>query len=193
MEKEIRQFSLCLGVDDLGIASVMDYVNPRPCEISSLLPDAKSIIVLAFRVLSSGESTNLTAAQNGYLDLGAFARQVSYGTSRFLENKMGARVVTIPLSYPFEIHNDRKARKAVADFSHRHAAVAAGLGQFGCHNLVIHPKFGTRVNFVSIITNLELNPSPQVSDCLCAHCDLCVKNCPGSALEDEGKTNVLKS
>lgn len=87
------------------------------------------------------------------------------------------------------MHHDRRA---IADFSQRHAAVAAGLGTFGRHNLVIHPRFGTRVNFASIITSLELEPSPQPGEAACIHCNLCVENCPGGALDDEGKTDIMK-
>ena len=98
-------------------------------------------------------------------------------------------MANIPLSYPFELHNNRRA---VADFSQRHAAIAAGLGTFGRHNLVIHPQFGTRVNFVSIISNLDLAPTPQPQTDLCIHCDICVKNCPGGALDNEGQTDAMK-
>jgi epoxyqueuosine reductase QueG len=109
--------------------------------------------------------------------------------ARYLEVQYGAKVANIPLTYPFEIRYDRKG---VADFSHRHAAIAAGLGVFGRHNLVIHPRFGTRVLFVSIITDLALAPSPKVEEDCCTHCNLCVENCPSGALDVEGKTDVMK-
>ncbi|OPX84224.1 MAG: Epoxyqueuosine reductase [Pelotomaculum sp. PtaB.Bin104] len=145
--------------------------------------------MLAYKVLSSCESSSWTTALNGYLDLQGFARSTSYRAARFLENNYGAKVATIPIAYPFEMHNDRKA---VADFSHRHAAVAAGLGTFGRHNLVIHPRFGTRVNFVSIISNLDMESTLQKHEDLCVRCDLCVENCPGRALDHEGITDVMK-
>lgn len=189
MNKQILDYILDLGVDDAGIASVQDYQSPKSYEISKFLPDAKSIIVLAFRPLSSCESPSATTAQNGYLDLGAFARTTSYQIARFLERNYNAKIATMPISYPFEIHNDRKA---LADFSQRHAAVAAGLGTFGRHNLVIHPRFGTRVLFTSIITNLPLQPTPKSGQNLCTHCNLCVENCPARALDEEGKTDVIR-
>ncbi|WP_373657631.1 Epoxyqueuosine reductase [Sporomusa acidovorans DSM 3132] len=188
MEEQIRKYILDLGVDDIGFACAQDYHSPKSYKITKFLPDAKSIIVLAYKVLSSCESPSTSAAQNGYMDLGVFSRFSSYQISRFLERRYNAKVATIAISYPFEIHDDRKA---IADFSHRHAAVAAGLGAFGRHNLVIHPKFGTRVQFTSIITNLALKPSPKSED-FCTHCNLCVENCPARALDEEGKTDVMK-
>ncbi|MDF2873475.1 MAG: queG 5 [Sporomusa sp.] len=189
MEKQIRDFTLELGVDDVGFACVDDYQSPKSYEITKFLPDAKSIIVLAFKTLTSCESPSMSAAQNGYLDLGSFARTASYRIARLLENKYKAKVATVSISYPIEIHNDRKA---IADFSQRHAAVAAGLGIFGRHNLVIHPRFGTRVIFTSIITNLDLQPSDKCDQDFCIHCNLCVKNCPARALDEEGRTDVMK-
>ena len=189
MEKQIRDYIVNMGVDDIGFASVQDYKSPKSYEITKFLPDAKSIIVLAFKPLTSCESPSMSVAQNGYLDLGAFARSSSYQISRFLERKYNAKVATIPISYPFEMHNDRKA---IADFSQRHAAVAAGLGAFGRHNLVIHPRFGTRVIFTSIITNLPLQPSATCDQDICIHCNLCVENCPARALDEEGTTDVMK-
>jgi epoxyqueuosine reductase QueG len=189
MEEQIKEYILGLGVDDVGFAAIQEYQSPKSYEISKFLSNANSIIVLAFKVLSSCESSSMSAAQNGYLDLSAFARSSSYQIARFLERKYNAKVATIPISYPFEMYNDRKA---IADFSQRHAAIAAGLGTFGRHNLVIHPRFGTRVIFTSIITNLALQPSRKCDQDFCIHCNLCVEHCLGSALDDEGKTDVMK-
>lgn len=189
MNKEISDFILGMGVDDVGFARAADYNSPKSYELSRFLPGVNSIIVLAYRVLSSCESPSWSAALNGYLDLGAFARSTTYRVARFLENTFGAKVATMPLAYPFEFHQDRRA---IADFSQRHAAVAAGLGNFGRHNLVIHPRFGTRVNFASIVTDLELEPSPKSGEDYCIRCNLCVGNCPGGALDEEGKTDIIK-
>lgn len=189
MERDIRKFILELGVDDVGFAGVEDYQSPKSYEITKFLPEAKAIIVLAFKALTNCESPSMSAAQNGYLDLNAFARTCSYRIARHLENNYRAKVVTMPMVYPFEMHNDRKA---VADFSQRHAAVAAGLGAFGRHNLVIHPRFGTRVIFTSMVTNLMLQPSGKCEQDFCTHCNRCVETCPARALDDEGKTDVMK-
>ncbi len=188
MEEQIKNYILDLGVDDVGFADAREYYSPKSYEITRFLPDAKSIIVLAYKPLSSCESPSMTAAQNGYLDLGSFARSASYQAGRFLERKYNAKVATLPVAYPLDIQEDRKA---IADFSQRHAAVAAGLGALGRHNLIIHPRFGTRVIFTSIITNLSLQPSPRCEDC-CTHCNLCVENCPARALDEAGKTDVMK-
>jgi len=72
------------------------------------------------------------------------------------------------------------------------AAVAAGLGAFGRHNLVIHPELGTRVIFSAVLTDLDLSSDEAVTEDFCVHCDACVAACPGDALAEEGHTDVMR-
>lgn len=188
-EQEIRDFVLDLGVDDVGFADIHDYNSPKSDDIDTFMENGKSIIVLACKVLSSCESNHWSTALNGYSGLKEFLGAASYRVARFLETQYNAKVVVIPHTYPFEV---RLSKGPVAEFSHRHAAVAAGLGTFGRNNLVLHPKFGTRVNFVSIITDLELQPSPKPVKDVCLNCNICVKNCPVHALDEKGCTNYQK-
>jgi len=64
-------------------------------------------------------------------------------------------------------------------FSHRHAAVRAGLGEFGYNNLVLTKEFGPRQRFNSIITDAELVGDPLITEpiCLRDECMLCLSAC----------------
>lgn len=186
MKERIREYILGLGVDDVGFANVEDYHSPKSYPLETFLPGARTIISLVFEEVGVGSSST-TIAMNGRLDMNCFQRSCSYQINRFLKREFGATVVDMPYSYPMEQHNDRQA---LADFSQRHAAVAAGMGTFGRHNLVIHPRFGTRIGLTALIIDLELEPDEKIAGDLCIHCDLCVKNCPGNALDDAGKTHI---
>lgn len=48
------------------------------------------------------------------------------------------------------------SRRLAGDLSHKHAAVACGLGNFGLNNLVISPGCAPRIRLVTILTNAEL-------------------------------------
>ncbi len=190
MKEIIRDFILDLGVDDVGFTSVDDYQSPRSQSIESIFPGVKSMIVMAFRELSACESLSPQLAMNGRLDLMAFTRSVCYRAAHYVETQFGSPAVTIPTSHPMDYTNPQKI--GVGEVSLRHAAVSAGLGSFGLHNLVVHPKFGTRVIFTAVLTKLELASDPAVGKIPCTRCGLCVQACPVGALDDEGKTDTLK-
>lgn len=190
MKEEIRQFVLDMGVDAAGFAAASDYVSPRSPRLDSIFPHVRSLVVLAYRELDSCESANPYIAMNGRLDLMSFSRSCNYRLSRHLERTYRAKTMTVPASYPMEM--SRVTKGTVGEVSLRHAAVAAGLGAFGRHNLVVHPELGSRAIFTAVLTDLPLFSDAHVADVLCTDCGLCVRNCPGKAIEVEGKTDVMK-
>ena len=190
MKETIRSFVLDLGVDDVGFASADDYRSPNSSPLESLFPGVKSIIVLAFRELSACESPSPQMAMNARLDLMEFSRSTCYRVARFVEGRCGSPTMTVSVSYPMDFRTPGK--RGIAEVSLRHAAVAAGLGAFGLHNLVVHPRFGTRIIFTAILTQLELTSDAPVEKNPCTACGLCVRECPAGALAQEGKTDVLK-
>jgi epoxyqueuosine reductase QueG len=190
MEKRIKAFALDMGVDDVGIAAAARYRSPLSPPLDALLPGAAAMVVMAYKELSSCESPSPQIAMNGRMDLMEFSRSCNYKMARFIERETGARTVTVPVSYPLEMTEETKG--CVGDLSLRHAAVAAGLGVFGRHNLVIHPVHGTRILFTAVLTDAAL-PSDQPLDAeLCLHCGACVENCPAGALNEEGQTELMK-
>ncbi len=190
MKEKIKEFVLSLGIDDVGIASVKHYISPRSPDLQSIFPGAKSLVVLAYKTLSNCESENMQIAMAGRLDEMEFMRPSNYRVARFLENELKAKAMTVPLSYP--LHMSYETKGTLGDVSLRHVAIAAGLGNFGRHNLVIHPTMGTRVVFSAVITNLDLPSDPPVTERLCTDCNICVENCPAHALDEEGKTDDMK-
>lgn len=190
MKEEIKQFARDAGADDVGVASPAAYDSPRSPALESVFPEVRSLVVLAYRELANCDSELMHTAMNGRLDLMEFSRSCNYKTARFLGTRFGARAMTVPVSYPLPM--DAATDGAVADVSTRHAAIAAGLGRFGMHNLVIHPEFGTRVIFTVVLTDLEIPPDAPLTEELCDRCGICVEQCPAGALDEEGKTDVLK-
>ena len=188
MDKElIRDFALNLGVDYVGFAAAESYNSPRSPELTSLMPEVRSLVVLAFRELSTCESQSPQIAMAGRMDVMEFSRSVNYRLASYLE-RSGSKAMTVPASYPMEMSASTKG--SIGEVSLRHAAVAAGLGTFGRHNIVIHPKLGTRVIFSAILTSLDIPSDTPVAENLCLQCDACVGSCPGNALAVPGQTNV---
>lgn len=190
VKEEIRSFVLELGADDVGFASARDYRSARSPDPEAIFPGIRSLIVVAYKELSSCESPDMFIAQNGRYDLMEFSRVCNYRLGRFLERKHGARVMTVPASYPMAMTGETKG--TIGQVSLRHAAVAAGLGSFGRHNLVIHSRFGSRVLFTAVLSDLDLPSDPPVAESPCDDCGRCVAGCPAGALDEVGRTNVGK-
>ena len=190
MKESIRGLAMGWGVDDVGFASVCDYQSPNSPAIESLFPGARTMIVMAFQELTACESPSPQMAMNARLDLMEFSRSTCYRLARFVEGKLGSPAMTVPVAYPMDYSTPEKI--GVAEVSLRHAAVVAGLGTFGRHNLVVHPRFGTRVIFAAVLTKLDLAPDLPVRKNSCTDCGLCVNNCPAGALDNVGKTDVMK-
>jgi len=190
MKNTIRDFILDLGVDDVGFAAVSEYDSPKSPKIETIFPEAKTIIVLAYKELSSCESPSMQIAMNGRLDVMEFSRSCNYKVAKFLERKYQAKAMTVGVSYPLEM--SQRTKGCVGEVSLRHAAAAAGLGTFGRHNLIIHPELGSRVIFTAVLCDLELPPDQPLKENLCSGCDICVRNCPAEALNKEGKTAIIR-
>ncbi len=180
-----------LGIDLIGIAAGDRFAEaPQGHKPTDILPAAKSIVVLAQRFLAgpmnNGHWTSYTAVHEG--NIGRLD-SAAYYLSRFLEEQCAAEAIPVPAMIPF-FHWDEERQYAAGDLSHKHAAVAAGLGAMGKNSLLITPQFGNRVNLVSIVTDLVIEPDPIVDAELCpAGCRLCVDACPAGAIKGDGTVN----
>ena len=192
MDKEaIRKWGLEAGADAVGFAAIEDYHSKKSPDPKSLLPGVRSIVVLGYReVHGSLESPNKRMSMMSRMGTMDQSKSGVYRLAKLIEDRFRVNAVPVLASYPLDM--GIPAMGLAGDLSLRHAAVAAGLGVFGRHNLVIHPRFGTRIVFTAILTQLPLASDPPVKDELCDNCMLCVENCPARALDTEGRTEELK-
>jgi epoxyqueuosine reductase len=191
LKEKIKKYVMGLGVDDVGIGVVADYKSTLSPKIETIFPKAKSMVVMACKELSNCESDNKRIAMGGRLDIMEFMKSCNYKVARFLERDCNIKAMSTPLSYPLNMAPEFRYG-LVADFSQRHAAIAAGLGNWGRNNLVLHPKLGSRVLFTTVLCDAELPPDPAFTEDLCTQCNICVEQCPGHALDEEGKTHEMK-
>jgi epoxyqueuosine reductase QueG len=190
MKEKIREFALAQGADYVGFAAAADYDSPLSQPLEAIFPGVKSLTVLAYRELATCESDSPQIAMNGRLDLMEFSRSTNYKVARFIQAQCGGKGMTVPISYPMKM--DAQTKGTVGEVSMRHAALAAGLGTFGRNNLILHPELGSRVLFTAVLSDLELDSDPRVTESACDDCRLCVEACPVNALDEEGKTEVFQ-
>lgn len=66
------------------------------------------------------------------------------------------------------------------------AAILAGLGGKGHHNLLIVPPYGSYLFLGTILTDLPLETTGKLVEAACTNCDACLRACPTGALSEKG-------
>lgn len=206
LKTEITGFLKGQGASLVGIAGIDRFDGaPRGHLPAELLPEARTVVSMGVKLparlvdwdgLLSGSEVipdevkwevecSHWYARCGYEAMNIKLEQLGLSLTLYLEEH-GHEAICFPATYAHHAEIMRKIPGYFAPFSHRHAAVRAGLGEFGFNNLVITPQFGPRVRFMSVITSAELEPDPlQVSAiCLGEKCLACIKACgiPGENL-----------
>lgn len=196
LTKEVKEFATKRGAHLVGIASVDRFKNaPKGHHPQNLLYGANSVIVIAKRFFQTILESDKICTDSEILseeDLGGLHEFMF----RFMYDTINMEMQAIGIDIAHFLHEEGyptlplpssgwaggpKGHHGV--FSHRHAAVLAGLGEIGANNLLLTPKYGPRVRLNSIITTAELLPDPLVAEKLCPEeeCMLCMKakNCFG--------------
>lgn len=178
-----------MDVPMVGFAPVSSWEQEKYSYIPSafrpqaLLPGARTAIVIGIPIAVPAVSKAPSIWYNEvYKTVNALLDQSAYRLATFLSNK-GVPSVYVPRDgYP-SLDYLRKGGEVI--FSHRHAAVMAGLGSFGLNNTVITPEYGPRVRFVTVLTHAELGLGTveRIDDC--TRCGLCVRQCPAKAISGE--------
>ena len=191
---QVKRFALAeLNADLVGVANIERFKGaPLKMSPQGILPAARSVVVMAVHhpdaaVELGGEEHPqkigpycIQYAMNMRLD------EMSYRLGRFIE-ALGFAAVPIVSSNIWRYNGYKELKEHFApDMSHLHAAVAAGLSEFGYSGLSITPEFGARQRYVSVVTDAALTPSPLVEPgSVCDNCMLCRKACPSAALSKE--------
>jgi len=195
--QDVKSFLHERGIKLAGIAPASRLRNvPDGRSPEKVLPGAKSVIAFGlpmsvgavqakFRALEDG----LEAADSVY---GRYGRNTvpaeklmaaSYALCHFIERGCGA--IAMPMmSGPWSMGRP---------LSLRHAAVAAGLGEFGLSKAVITPEYGPRVRWGAVITQLELEPDEMYSGprlCEPEKCCVCREICPAQVIPAEPDVSV---
>ena len=190
---EIEKVTKEKGADLFGFADVSLFPDGKDNKWNPryYLPDARNVIVLGLKIVDAlwdrltGDydvhSTNAVSYLMNYnynlLDL------MAVQTARFIE-ELGYD------AYPVQARTmSKKENVFIGYFPFKEAALLAGLGSFGKHDLIVTPEFGPRVRLVAIITDLGIEgegsrkPVPRQSvEELCGSCSLCIDRCPVHAL-----------
>lgn len=196
LTRDVKQRALKMGADLVGIASVDRFEHaPEEAKPQYYMRDAKNVVVIATRILEgmcdvygSFEDEGKTIGPYfwyGYSQLNWANSWIAIQIGKLLEDN-GFKAIPFPPTGINYRHIDTD--EDIPDFYSKHAAVAAGLGEFGLNRLLLTPEFGTHQRLIPIITNAPLKPDSMYSGpklCRPEACKkFCVRACPHKAFED---------
>jgi epoxyqueuosine reductase QueG len=189
LTKGLKKFAVNEGAALLGIASVERLIGaPEGRRPSDHLPKTKSAISIAVEIPKTVCDTWDHVSHNhyrwyGHKFLNDYLQIIAYKLTLFLEER-GYSALPFPPTI---------SAAGGAEISHRHVAVAAGLGDFGWAGYVLTPQFGARQRFTTILTDANLDSDSVYSGptlCNPEECGYqCVDVCPMNALSKTEKKN----
>lgn len=186
LEQRIKDFALGQGAHLVGIAAASDFAAaPEGHKPADILPGAQSVVVAGMKMLEgSFDSPNLriysAEARAAYDELNS----LGYKMAAFIEGQ-GHHAAMVGAFLPLDFSKGKRGYRG--DISHKHAAVAAGLGKIGLSSLCVTPEYGPRVRFISVVTRALLEADRKLQEDLCGDCMLCVEACPIGAISEDGK------
>jgi epoxyqueuosine reductase len=154
--------------------------DPRRADPRRVLPECKSILVLAARYPAPGREAE-SASPTGTPRVAAYARGQDYhlvlaerlkALVAFLEARIGGPVA-------HRLYTD------TGPLLERDLAQRAGLGWIGKNTCLIHPRLGSYFFLAEILLDVELEPDTPFASDRCGTCTRCLDACPtGCILPD---------
>ena len=201
--QDIKAAAKRRGADIVGIGSI-DRWNTAPIQMDpkQIMPNAKSIICLGFRVMRGSlrgveEGTyfsNYSAMGYGGITY-LYMPMTIINLSKFIEDEgyeavpMGHQsdwraidnVGYLKKNYSRPVAPGKAAPDVMINL--RLAAFLCGVAEIGYSKMLLTPEFGPRVRVGIIITDMELEPDPIIEPgTLCNRCMACVRECPGGCI-----------
>ncbi len=199
IKDELRRFAIDNEMDYFGVAPVSRLQNlPEHYRPTDLYPEAKCVISMGM-ALSEGvvqAHNDAFAGQPrriqvftafGYNKVNELLNIAALKMVRRIEKHYGGVALPMPSNEP---HNEEDWMDTL---SNRYVALCAGQGELTWSGHIATPKHGTRVRWVSVVTNLDLEPDELYHGeklCRFPECRVCVDCCPAHALSDSESIHV---
>lgn len=181
--QRLTEYLTDLGAAQIGFSAV------TPPEYYPELTYAVTIIMhLSDAVMDSVKTAPNHTYFHHYRTLNAYLDRLALSAGLFLE-KEGGRYVCVPASQSIDGFSGL--------FSHKEAAVKAGLGVIGKNALFLSDVYGPRVRLATVLTDLDLSEGFRnlSAENPCQNCSVCVSSCPALALSGqtyaEGGTDMI--
>jgi epoxyqueuosine reductase len=186
LTRAVKEKAISLGAHLVGIAPMKRMENAPPeLHPRRLLPEAQSLISMAFRINRGVQQLHLRGISpmpfSRFAGLEPKVRldEMALDLANFLED---LDYVSLPIPANQYYHQE----KGLGEISHRHVAMAAGLGRLGQGGFLVTPQYGGAVQLITILTTAPLLPDPMLEEDPCQGCPQpCVSICPVQALRKD--------
>ncbi len=174
---------------EMGFHGAMTYMERRKAErmdVRSLMPDGKSVIVVAISYFVPCEPAGNFEGAKGLV--AKYAWGLDY-------HEILLRKLEALLDYLKALLGNWVNGKAYVDTGpilERDFAVQAGLGWFGKNTCLISPQIGSHLFLGELIVNVPLIPDEPFSRSHCGKCSRCIVACPTGALVSPYKLDARR-
>jgi len=168
LKQKIKELAFSNDLDYVGVAPIGRFSNaPEDHRPEVLLPGARSVISMGKKLSKGALISHSNFYHRHIRDFFFTYMWFGYGVINEHVLDVTSLLVTRMLEkegyvgFPIMASGMEDPTVPIAALSHRHAAVAAGLGEFGWNNLLMTPDAGPRVRLVTVITTADLEPDPM--------------------------------
>ena len=192
LAQDVKEKAFSLGAHLVGIAPISRLRNAPPeLNPKRLLPEAKSMISMAYRLNRGVQQAHLRGVS-----------PMSFSRFAGLEPKFRLDDMALDLanyledldyiSLPIPANQYYDLEKGLGEISHRHVAMAAGIGRLGRGGFLVTPQYGGAVQLITVLTAAKLKPDSILEEDPCDGCPQpCVSICPVNALTPD-RDRVIK-
>jgi len=200
-ETKLKSLAVSLGADLVGITT-RDLLadGPPSADPRYLLPTANSVISFALSLDKDIVQDFISKKKwRPHCDNRKLIAQTLYTIGDTLVEHLrseGYEAVNV------DLNNNYRPEKAAADvtemtkfhpdFSHRYAALAAGIGRLGWSGNLLTKEYGALVELGSVLTSAILTPDTPIPDeeHPCDRCKMCSLVCPVEMIHPKASTQV---
>lgn len=176
------------AADDPLFVELKSVVAPTHAGPKDFLADAETAVTFFIPFPKSLSATDTKERMSSrewavaYIETNELILQLSLYLQEFFQIR-GYKSVTIPATHNWD------EEKLISDWSHRHIAYIAGVGNFGLNNMLI-TEGGCCGRIGSFITAAKIEPDVRDSQPACLYkydgtCKLCAKKCVNEALFED--------
>jgi epoxyqueuosine reductase len=155
-----------------GEMGYMERGEGKRCDPQKILPDARSIVVLALNYFHGDPQAGDPPAATG--------RIARYAWGDDYHDLIESKLDKID-EFLREFGGQQKCYVDTGPVLERDHAAQAGIGWHGKSTMLIDERLGTWFFLAEVLTTLELPPDEPVPD-RCGTCERCIKACPTGAI-----------